>query len=108
MPIRKENIGRYPKDWKKIRERILTRAHNKCEWCGAPNHLPHFQTGSMVVLTIMHLDHQPENCDDSNLKAACQKCHNSYDMPARVQGVRNRRREKIMKTQTSFDFEGNK
>lgn len=37
MPIRPENKARYPKDWKRIRERILARAENKCERCKAPN-----------------------------------------------------------------------
>ena len=38
-----------------------------------------------IVLTIAHLDHNPENCEDDNLKAWCQKCHNSYDAEHRVQ-----------------------
>jgi hypothetical protein len=32
-----------------------------------------------VVLTIAHLDHTPENCDDNNLRAWCQRCHLRYD-----------------------------
>jgi hypothetical protein len=32
-----------------------------------------------IVLTIAHLDHVPEHCDDDNLKAMCQKCHLKYD-----------------------------
>ncbi|MDN7488528.1 hypothetical protein QZM35_12540 [Burkholderia sp. AU45274] len=32
-----------------------------------------------VVLTIAHLDHVPEHCDDANLKALCQRCHLAYD-----------------------------
>lgn len=38
MPIKPENRGRYPKDWKQIRERILLRAGNRCEFCGVENH----------------------------------------------------------------------
>jgi hypothetical protein len=37
MPIRPENLARYPKDWKQIRERILVRAEHRCEKCKAPN-----------------------------------------------------------------------
>lgn len=33
-----------------------------------------------IVLTVAHLDHQPENCDPSNLKALCQRCHLRYDL----------------------------
>lgn len=32
-----------------------------------------------VVLTVAHLDHQPENCERGNLKALCQRCHLRYD-----------------------------
>lgn len=33
----------------------------------------------VIVLTIAHLDHVPENCDPANLRALCQKCHLTYD-----------------------------
>lgn len=33
----------------------------------------------VVVLTVAHLDHTPENCADDNLKALCQRCHIAYD-----------------------------
>jgi len=36
MPIKKENKARYPSNWKQIREAILIRAGNKCEFCGRP------------------------------------------------------------------------
>lgn len=32
-----------------------------------------------IVLTIGHLDHVPENCEDANLRAWCQRCHLHYD-----------------------------
>jgi len=32
-----------------------------------------------IVLTIAHLDHQPENSDMGNLRAFCQRCHLRYD-----------------------------
>ena len=32
-----------------------------------------------IVLTVAHLDHQPENCARDNLKALCQRCHLRYD-----------------------------
>ncbi len=37
MPIKPENRGRYPDDWKQIRERILARADNRCERCSVRN-----------------------------------------------------------------------
>ena len=97
MPIRPENRDRYPADWKAISYRIRTeRAKGRCECtgeCGRPDwHLNPTDgrcenvngghaigTGSRVVLTVAHLDHTPENCDDANLKAMCQGCHLHYD-----------------------------
>jgi hypothetical protein len=40
-------------------------------------------TGSVVVLTVAHMDHEPENCSNDNLRALCQRCHNRYDGPHR-------------------------
>ena len=37
----------------------------------------------VIVLTIAHLDHNPENCAGSNLASLCQRCHNIYDRPHR-------------------------
>lgn len=43
MPIRPENRGRYPANWKAIRERILRRALWRCEWpgCNPARRMPH-------------------------------------------------------------------
>lgn len=32
-----------------------------------------------VVLTVAHLNHQPEDCARANLRALCQRCHLTYD-----------------------------
>lgn len=83
MPIKPENRARYPKNWPQIRKSILERAHNRCEFCGVENYSmrlnPNTGKEVKIILTIAHLDHTPENCDPSNLRALCQKCHNSYD-----------------------------
>lgn len=85
MPIRPEERSRYPTDWKAISLRIRERANWRCEGspaypdCRAENARPHPVTASKVVLTVAHLDHQPENCADDNLKAMCQRCHLTYD-----------------------------
>ena len=94
-PIRPENRDRYPADWAEIRVTILERAREadvvRCEClgeCGRGTHEGRcsnwhggyaYGTGSRVVLTIAHLDHVPEHCDPSNLRAMCQGCHLHYD-----------------------------
>lgn len=43
MPIRPENLLRYPPDWPQIRDRILQRASHRCEWDGCD--VPHRSEG---------------------------------------------------------------
>ena len=103
MPIRPENKARYPKDWKQISLRIRhSRARWRCEFvddsgqrCTAVEGQPHPVTGSRVVLTVAHLDHQPENCDPDNLMAMCQRCHNAYDAPMRRAGIKARQKASL-------------
>jgi len=97
MPIKPENKHKYPPNWKEISEHIrFNRADNKCEVCGAINYsyinkhnrelcLSDEDSAIRVILTVAHLDHQPENCNHDNLKAMCQKCHNNYDKHHRKQ-----------------------
>ena len=96
MPIKPENKSRYPKDWKQIRNRILLRAGNRCEFCGVENHSMRLnpKTGKVVkiILTIAHLDHIPEHCDPDNLRALCQKCHNTYDAKHRKETRANNKK----------------
>lgn len=123
MPIKPENKARYPKDWPAIRERIMRRARNRCEECGVQHHdigyrddsgefrvivKAHEREGGaadyaghatgwkviMVVLTIAHLDHQPENCADENLRAWCQRCHLRYDHEHHQRNARETRRNR--------------
>lgn len=103
MPIRPENLARYPKEWSSvIVPRIARRSGNRCECtgqcgvahlddpagrCRAGNGELHPITGSMVVLTVMHLNHQPEDCRAENLLHGCQRCHNLYDAGMRRKGI---------------------
>lgn len=103
MPI---NYKEYHPDWKKISAFIrFDRAQNKCEWCGAPNNTliyrPHADKikwelwpegmasealnvdgykGTVVVLTVAHIDHDKTNNDYKNLAALCQRCHLKHDI----------------------------
>jgi len=95
MPIRPSERSRYPKDWRTISLRIRERSGGRCECegecglhrtspgprrCEERNGEPAKWARGRVVLTVAHLDHTPENCDDNNLKAMCQRCHLRYDI----------------------------
>ncbi len=111
MPIRPENRGRYPADWPEVRARILERA--TLPSCGGPtpccecegecgrDHRGRcsngdgwraFDSDAIVVLTVAHLDHTPENCEPENLRAFCQGCHNRYDAEHRAETRRETER----------------
>jgi 5-methylcytosine-specific restriction endonuclease McrA len=47
-----------------------------------------------VVLTVMHLNHTPEDVSESNLQAACQRCHLSYDAKEHAKNARATRERK--------------
>lgn len=92
MPIRPENLHRYPRDWPQISARIrFVRARGRCECtghcglahpggrCPAVHEQTHPDTGSVVGLTTAHLNHTPEDVRDENLLAACQLCHLRID-----------------------------
>ena len=107
MPIKPENKDRYLENWPEIVQRIRLRSGGVCENCGAINHswvnrftrelcLQDEENAIRIVLTVAHLDHTPENCDDKNLRDWCQRCHNRYDRPHRSETMRvTRMREQL-------------
>jgi hypothetical protein len=112
VPIRPENAGRYPPNWHEISRRIREdRAGWRCEGspafpeCRAEHGEVHPATGARVVLTVAHLDHSPENCEDANLRAWCQRCHNTYDAPHR-RATRAKTKHAAAGTLELFDGEG--
>lgn len=114
MPIRPENRGRYPDEWDDISRRIrFDRAQNRCECegeCGRghASRCPRRQgdllkmdpNGPKVILTVAHLDHTPENCDENNLRAMCQGCHLHYDRGHHAQTAARTRREQATRGMT--------
>jgi len=97
MPL---DYSKYPDNWSEIRVEILARAGNRCEGspkypnCRAESGKPHPVTGSHVVLTVAHLDHDPSNNDPSNLRAWCQRCHLTYDAKLHARHAHRTRAEK--------------
>lgn len=126
MPIKPGNKARYPANWRAIRAEILKRAGDCCEFCGRPNHVWAVRDGAwrftreemeslarpgekvfLLVLTIVHLDHDPTNNDGmdsgapaiptyrieaSNLRALCQRCHLRWDASHHQQTAYSARR----------------
>lgn len=99
-PIRASEQARYPKDWPAISRRIrIERAGNRCESapgqpsCRAQQGERHPITGAVVVLTVAHLDHQPENCAEDNLRALCQRCHLRHDAKHHAKNAARTRRD---------------
>lgn len=77
MPI---DYSEYPENWRMISYTVrYLIAGNRCEWCGAFNHKDHPDTGSYVILTVAHLNHEKMDCSVENLKALCQRCHLTHD-----------------------------
>lgn len=88
--------NKYPENWEAISIGIRMRAHWICEFCGAVNGEPHPETGSKVVLTVAHLDHNTWNCDPGNLRALCQRCHLHYDLEHHMETRRERERRELI------------
>lgn len=100
MPI---DYKDYHPKWSLISRLIrFKRANNLCEWCGAENYKPHPVTGSKVVLTVAHIDRNKSNNRFENLKALCQRCHLSHDLPQHINNRRYGRNYKI--NQLNLDF----
>ncbi len=106
MPISAERMKLYPGgsinsvEWRWIRLCALIRAEFKCEGtprypeCRAENGKPHPETGSRVVLTIMHRDHDLANAEPENFQAGCQRCHLTYDAQHHAHNAARTRRRK--------------
>jgi 5-methylcytosine-specific restriction endonuclease McrA len=123
MPI---DYKKYPKNWKEVSRNIRERDGWKCAWCGLANGVIGYRHHGgfveladckanmgmevdaavddghrviQIVLTVAHLDHEPMNCDPSNLVALCQKCHLNYDQDHHRRNASATRRAKRVRDQ---------
>lgn len=106
MPINPEKMKRYPgggthsKVWKAFRTSLLERADNRCEGtpmqpeCRAENGGVHPVTGSKVVLTIAHMNHDETHADPDRCRALCQRCHLRWDAKHHAKNAAITRRRK--------------
>jgi len=100
MPVNPKYAHLYKTaEWERIRAEVKREAGWKCKECGVKNGtlrkrktpgLPVKLGGHVwinnelhyyVVITVAHLDWNPENMEKDNLRAMCQECHLAYDRP---------------------------
>lgn len=98
--------SRYPKNWDEIAFKIKSEVSWRCEGCDRPCRIPKESDSELIericalpnwvedladedklklarfTLTVAHLDHIPENCARTNLKALCSVCHCRMDLKA--------------------------
>lgn len=60
-------------------------------WLGCAHESDYCGEWKRIVLTVAHLDHIPEHCDPSNLKALCQLHHLRYDAKHHAETARQTR-----------------
>ena len=87
MPI---DYKQYHPKWSLIVRLIRKRSGDRCEGsptypgCRAINKQFHPATGSLVVLTVAHMDHDKKNNRFWNLRHFCQRCHLIHDIGQHV------------------------
>ena len=101
MPMQREL---YPEDWDAIAHMVKVESNWTCEQCGkqcrefdedlvdfvirtsggrhSSEGYERLRHPQRFTLTTAHLDHVPENCERSNLKALCVPCHARMDLRA--------------------------
>lgn len=106
MPIRADRMklylggGTHSKEWKAFRAALIERAGDRCEGtpehpgCRAENGKAHPETGSKVVLTIAHMDHDETHADPERCRALCQRCHLRWDAKHHRRNAESTRRSK--------------
>ena len=105
MPMRREL---YPDNWEEIVAIIRERSGNRCEGspaypnCRAENGKPHPVTGSRVVLTTAHLNHDHSDSRLEILRHWCQRCHLTYDLDHHLRNARNTRARRLAAGQRSL------
>ncbi len=91
MPMK---LADYHPDWRNISRQIREQAKWHCEGtpqfpdCHALAGVEHPETGSKVVLTVAHMDHDKANNDPANLRALCQRCHLAWDRDHHMSNAR--------------------
>ena len=96
--------GGYPANWKEISGAVKERAGYQCEWlekdgtrCDRKHHEPipgSTNPYAKTVLTVAHLNHNPQDCSMENLRAWCQAHHLRYDALLHAEHAKETRNRK--------------
>ena len=103
MPFHRE---RYPPDWEAVSRAIRARSSGQCECrgecglhaerrCEERNGEAAKWARGKVLLTVAHLNHDPQDCRPENLRAMCQRCHLRYDRTHHQVNARATRRNRL-------------
>ena len=96
MPVSREKQKLYPggslasRLWQDIKAWVRLRSGGHCEGspaypdCRAENGKAHPVTGSIVVLTVAHVEHDVSRNGPADLRHWCQRCHNKHDAAFRL------------------------
>jgi hypothetical protein len=96
MPI---NRLRYPENWEEIAKNVIHKADGRCHFCGkvtgfyalvknswilVPDGMvDHYRKDEIrvfkMVLSAIHLNHDPSDNRSDNLRCACNWCHLEHD-----------------------------
>jgi 5-methylcytosine-specific restriction endonuclease McrA len=93
--------ARYPSNWEEISLGVKEQADWRCQYCQRQCQRPGESLEQLrqrigkakprqYLLTVAHLDQNPGNCEEDNLKALCTVCHLRYDRQfrAKQQGLK--------------------
>ena len=91
------DILRYPQNWKEIMRVKGEEAGWVCPECGKQCRKPGEKFDNFSrTLTVIHLNHDPEDFTPGNLSAACVPCRLCYDEEYRRQAQKKRRSKKVV------------
>jgi hypothetical protein len=79
--VKNHEIGGRTRDGSWLKAHPMGRANatpGSWWWCSNGTRLEYLRI-VRIVLTVAHLDHQPENNSPENLRALCQRCHLAHD-----------------------------
>jgi len=89
MPMQRDL---YPDDWEAIAFATKEAADWRCQECGKQCRRPgeRFDTHQRT-LTVAHIDSDPSNVSDDNLRALCAPCHLRLDAKMHARNARHTR-----------------